>query len=181
MSFDALLTIVFILLFVVGPLVRRLGGGGRQQRPPTGRPAPDRPTQAAPAEEEGPLARRLEEARRRVQEAMSEREPPRRTPEEAARPTGRRLDWQPAPVQVPSFIPAQRPPIRKRSPTTEPGASALPSERRPTDRQAAKLPVGRKPALNRDGIVNGVIWHEILSEPVSRRGIRRQTSRLRSR
>jgi hypothetical protein len=180
MSFDALLTIVFILLFVVGPLVRRLGGGGRQQRPPTGGPPTARPPQGPRAEEDGPLARRLEEARRRVQEAMGEREPPRRPLEEPPRPAARQLDWQPAPVQVPSFIPAAGP-VRKRPATAEAPAVSLPSERRLPERQTAKLPVGRRPALNRNGIVNGVIWHEILSEPVSRRGIRRQTSRLRSR
>jgi hypothetical protein len=183
MSFDALLTIIFILFFVIGPLLRRMSGGGQpQRRTPPGRPSSGRPAADSRSEPEGPLSRRLEEARRRVQEAMGEHEA---GPSEARRrPAGqpaRELDWQPAPTPLPASIPAERQPPQQRAAATQPVSPTLSAERRRQARPPAKLRLGRRPSTSKDGIVNGVIWHEILSEPVSRRGIRRQTSRLRSR
>jgi hypothetical protein len=190
MSLDNLLTLVFILFFVVGPLLRRFSG--QQRKPPMGRPSapPARPdaTRAGEAagQAEGPLARRLEEARRRVLEALGEEEPrteqvptPARTPADV-----RTLDWQASPRYVPAFIKGQEVRVRtgrKAAPATPDTVSEqLPSVRRRSTASAARLRSGMLPELDKIGIINGIIWHEILSEPVSRRGIRRLSSRHRS-
>jgi hypothetical protein len=189
MSLDALLTLVFILFFVVGPLLRRFTG---QQQQPPGRPGrpPAQPTGGTPGEGEGPLARRLEEARRRVLEALGEEEtrggvapaPPTRSSTAAIPSSSRTLDWQQAAKPVRPFIERQGVRTAARPSAAKPAeGGALPPVRRHPSTQTAKLRPGRLPALDERGIVNGVIWHEILSEPVSRRGIRRQSSRLRSR
>jgi hypothetical protein len=186
MSFDALLSILFILLFVVGPLLRRLGGGRQAPEPP--RPG-RRPNQAPPGAEEaeqsdGALGRRLEEARRRVLEAMGEEGGPvageSSSPERQAQQRDS-LDWQETYVPAQPFLTASQPALRRRKATTPDRTETVRTERRRDVRQPARLRRGRQPALDRSGIVSGVMWHEILSEPVSRRGSRRLSSRLRSR
>lgn len=189
MSFDALLSIVFILFFVVGPLLRRFSGRGQSTRqPPAKRPPRGQDERTAPGadtDSDSPMSRRLEEARRRVQEAMgegaeSQRQDQRSPADSRPASSPRELDWQASAKVVPAFLdtPA-RPPSRRKANA----AKAAPALR--TDRSEAKRPAKlrhrRRPALDDDGILNGVIWHEILSEPVSRRGTRRQPSRLRSR
>ncbi|MEX2542617.1 MAG: hypothetical protein WD314_12450 [Trueperaceae bacterium] len=189
MSFDALLSIIFILFFVVGPLLRRFSGRGQstrqppQRRPQAGQEA--RPPREATAEGEGPLSRRLEEARRRVQEAMGDQVEPhleskRSAADSRSTASTRELDWQASAKVVPAFLtPTARPASRRKADTA--AESAALRKDRSRVRQPAKLRLGRRPALDDNGILNGVIWHEILSEPVSRRGTRRQPSRLRSR
>lgn len=237
MSFDALLTLVFILLFVVGPLVQRMSKGGRQQQggdrpaPPRAPEAPRRqwteqqsPEGEADARPDSPLAERLEEARRRVQDAMGEdRRGRARTREESRTGTygpgdygdggkladGRdrpALDWQQTASQARSGAAgSQQPDLdwqkvvmpeesfmggrqRERPERVEP-ADDVPtvtrgrvrSERLDRDGETARLSLGRRIALEPRGVLHGLMWHEILSEPVSKRGTRRQTSRLRSR
>lgn len=190
MTFDALLTIVFILFFVVGPLLRRLGGGQQppQERGGQGSPRP-RPEAQEAGEVEGPLARRLEEARKRVLEAMGEGdqpgpestpEPPRQQP--APRPPKRQpeLDWQSVSGPTESFIQRRERKVRSEKPAVTRGQGAL-RKTRDAARAPARLRAERGFAIHRRGIVNGMIWHEILGEPVAKRGTRRQTSRLRSR
>jgi hypothetical protein len=188
MSLDNLLTLVFILFFVVGPLLRRFSG--QQNKPPT-RPSsapPIRPDAKragdAAGQAEGPLAKRLEEARRRVLEALGEEEPRREQVPTPTRTTAdvRTLDWQASARHVPAFI--KRPEVRtgrKTAPAAPVTVSEqLPSVRRHSPASTATLRSGMLPELDKTGIINGIIWHEILSEPVSRRGIRRLSSRHRS-
>ena len=204
MNFDLLATIFFILLFVVGPLLQR-GQRGQQRRPPPGRGTrpggreagapPPRPD----ADREGPLSERLEEARRRVLEAMGEQprseaptqpQPaPRGAPSRPDLDWQRGVDWQQKGVEwqevvkpVESFMTSrqQRSSLRGESGQVI-SAPPLRTERRRKPRRTAKLAVGQGFGTSGDAILNGIIWHEILSEPVSRRGNRRQPSRLRSR
>ena len=216
MSFDLIATILFVLLFVVGPLLQRRGrdagqgrpqgrgqggGPGRGQAPgQEGKPPPPADTRASTRqgelprtgadEAEGPLSQRLEEARRRVLEAMGEQQESGRQKTAQARPQQRQeldwqdpaLNWQEVVKPVDSFI------ARPAKPSTLRGASGevisappLRTERRRKARPPAKLAVGSAFGTSAESIMNGFIWHEILSEPVSKRGTRRQPSRLRSR
>lgn len=209
MSFDLLATILFLLFFVVGPLLRR-AGGQRRQPPggggrPSGRQSAERagpPQEPAGSDEGGPLSRRLEEARRRVLEAMGESEQQTRgstTGHQGGRPVSAplvpatkaavdsasgkspKLDWQASAKAVEPFIAPRPRPRHRTSADDGPAVTKLSAKRRTSARPAAKIRVERRPALDEDGIINGMIWHEILSEPVSRRGTRRVRSRLRSR
>ena len=212
MSFDLLATILFILFFVVGPLLRRAGGQRRQPPGRGGRKSNTRsteraglPPEAAGSDEAGPLSKRLEEARRRVLEAMGESEEQTRgsttaqqgkstvsgmpspaaasakAAVDSARDKSRKLDWQASPEAVKPFIAPRARPRDRTTGDDSPAVVKLRSKRRTSARPTAKIRDERRPALDEDGIINGMIWHEILSDPVSKRGTRRQTSRLRSR
>lgn len=215
MNFDLIATILFILFFVVGPLLQRRGRGqGRRGSPPPSQPGrssrpssgpssrPQSTTSSDAGDGGGPLSERLEEARRRVLEAMGEQQPrSRNEPSPPAQPSPatsqrpgvdwqkRGLDWQDPSVNwqevvkpVESFM-TTRP--KANSLRGESGeyisAPPLRTERRRAARRPAKLSVGRGFGTGGDAIFNGIIWHEILSEPVSRRGNRRVQSRHRSR
>ncbi|HEX7004674.1 MAG TPA: hypothetical protein VF168_10880 [Trueperaceae bacterium] len=203
MSFDLLTTILFILLFVVGPLLQRRG---QRRRPPGGgadRPQAGPPTPRTDAGTEGPLSKRLEEARRRVLEAMGEdtgeatRPAPRQQPRQPELDWQGRVDWQKdqqvdwqqkgvswQEVVTPEQTFIAAPPKRSslRSDTGEViSAPPLRTMRRRRSRPTARLAVGRGFGLTPDAILSGIIWHEILGEPVSKRGIRRGQSRHRSR
>lgn len=196
MSFDALLSLLFILLFVVGPLLRRISGSKQKPPPTTGRrPPPPVQTESGGerAEGGGPLESRLEEARRRVLEAMGDPESSRgeaggqmATPSSQP-PPERELDWQASAKPVQPFLLTREQAERQREAAAARVVGPAPAEtdvttrRRRRERQPIKMRSGRLPALDRNGVLGGMIWHEILSEPVSERGTRRAKSRLRSR
>ncbi len=118
MSLDDLLGLLFLLVFVVGPVLKGLLKGSQ----------------------EAPL---LEVE---LPEPPSEEEAPPPPPAEPRRPRVR-------PVAIPPSEPAPAPP------EPEPKAPA-PRARRP---RRLKL------RFDRGGILEGVVWHEILSEPRARR------------
>ncbi len=248
------MTLLFILLFVLGPLLRQLGGGqqqeGRPGKPGPGsprqpgdpdpgprevreappqrpvRPAQQGPTQQTPAPQRpaqpgtvrsersdagsGSLQERLEEARRRVLEAMGEepaagsgRTAPARPAPSGTPQGGRRtvatpttssaprqdLDWQDVVSPAQSFLPtpdaaareAARREREEQARKRREQAARVRQKQRTSPARTARLPNERIPALGREGILNGIIWHEMLSPPVSKRGDRRTGSRLRSR
>lgn len=185
-----LLIIVFVVLPLINSLTRRQQPG---QRPPgSPEPDPDPPPQATtrpepPSGPEEELVRRIEEARRRVQQALgAEPAPPQPMPA------------PPKPPAVPrkSISLETREPLR---PTTRQAASLETLEPlRPTRREAASLekldpwsPIIREAAppeiqrrakrhsqprvlsFDRLSLVRGVIWREIFNKPLAKRRSRR--------
>ena len=122
MSLDDLLGLLFLLVFVVGPVLKGLLKGSQ----------------------EAPL---LEVE---LPEPPSEEEAPPPPPAEPRRPRVR-------PVAIPPSEPAPAPP----EPEPEPPPPTEPK------------PAGARPKLglrfHRGAILEGVVWHEILSEPRARR------------
>ncbi len=200
MSLDTLISILVFILFIGLPLLNRLRRGGRSRtaRRTTRPPEPPRPlTQPAPAtpvqvDEGDPVAQRLEEARRRVQEALGQQPATSQAPSQAPAqgPTSAPippqpvagslfgspapLDWQSGPEALPSFIPRTpskaleitRLPRRTRS--TARGQLGEEEERgeRQTDRSVIDFEA--------TDIIAGIVWHQILAEPKSGHWLRRR-------
>ena len=129
--------------------------------------------------------RRLAEARRRVQEAREGASGPRKDAQDAS---GRRGQASDRGVREPSFEPLVRPRteaspgflgregIREPRPKTAPlKVSKRKRKRRGSTLSSAEDVVSVRP----HDIVQGIVWHQILSEPVSKRRPRRSPSRVR--
>ncbi len=177
-------TLLIIIFFVVWPLLNALF------RRPQGRPPPPRPRPAErqpPAQQRVPrqpeagtdFERRLEEARRRVQEAMGQESAPRGEGREARQsrttPQRRPTPERPRPQGPP---PPRTEPLREREPGSIYGGELGSGGReiggrdeRPTSAYAARvqrpsqIPLG----LDRTSLPQAIIWREILDKPPSRR------------
>ncbi len=174
MNFDDLLGILFLLFFIIGPALRGLF-------------KPREPLVEVEIPEE------IEEIERRLREAAEGKV--RDTPPDtkAPRPT---KQPQPAPrTTAPSARQAATPAAPPNQQSAEGHAAGSRSRRRiaearqdaagiaASERMAFAATHGRttnRPSLpvHRRAIVQGMIWHEILSEPVSRRRGRRRIKKL---
>src|SRR5690625_57889 len=183
MSFEAIISLILFLLFVIVPAFSGKGKEGEKPQTP-GRPKPrtggeadrrSRPAQtaqpsarsSAASTDDDSLERRLREARRRIEEAMGE--------------THTELPPQPA---APAPARAERPRPLTSRPARQPrkGVDTGPQVTTQTGSQSytgRRRPVSAGQLLSVEGLHNGLIWHQILSEPPHRRG-RRRISRLRS-
>ncbi len=123
MSLDDLLPLIFLAIFVLNVLLRgRRGGAGRRpsrRAPNAPRPTQETPTQEAPPQgaetapappADDPLARRLEEARRRVRQATGGGDAPT-TPTSAG------------PTSAPSPAPSAAPSPQARTPGSTPAST----------------------------------------------------------
>lgn len=211
MSLDDLITLVLIALFVGFPLLQRFlrsGSGPQQPGDKTGTNRPDRDAGAetrsgGPADVEqargegsgGPtsartseasdgaseLERRIEEARKRVQQARQGKSasarpagaaPPSQA-EASSRPLIREREAQRATPQA-GFLGREGTP--RKAPKKAPPMQVSKRKRAGT---ASKISKGRVVSLEPDDIFRGIVWHQILSEPVSARKRRRKSSRDR--
>lgn len=203
------LTIILFVIFVVLPIINSLVKGRQQPQHPQRPTAPGRqvqrpsapgPSPAGPARNDDDFTRRLEEARRRVQEAMAS-DTTSRAPEE--RPTV----YQPPPARDAEFQEAGRymPPTRSPAPAPSPmtfGTGAQETFSRPRDRAGSQQDLVTAPPLrvqrssspksakitqesllrfDTADVYRGILWHQILSEPRSKKPIGRNRSRPRSR
>lgn len=225
MSFEAIISLILFLLFVIVPAFSGKGKEGEKPQTP-GRPKPrsggeadrrSRPAQtaqpsarpSAASADDDSLERRLREARRRIEEAMGEThselppQPAAPAPARAERPrsltsrpaktlTRRPATPGPAPAttaavrEQPAAVAARRQRERaaaeRRSRQPRKGADTGPQVTTQTGSQSytgRRRPVSAGQLLSVEGLHNGLIWHQILSEPPHRRG-RRRISRLRS-
>lgn len=193
MSFDALLSLLAVIFFIVLPLIsnanKRRAQGSKPKPPPGPAQSPQPPAAGEPPS--GWLAR-LEEARQRVEaefEAGSASTEARTTTATAVPrpvPTAR-----PMPA-VPQARTDRTPPVPRVRPQRAARADASPAfAERSDDLQITRLGTG--PAYNngrsarsastltsRSSVLNGIIWHQILSEPLYLQRTGRKTSRLRS-
>ncbi len=177
MKIDDLIGILFLLFFLVGPALRGL----LKPREPL---------------VEVELPEELEEVQRRLREAAEGKAPgPASKPQPAARPTAQA---QPAPTAatrraVPA-APAQPAAAAAASQQVAEGHAAgarsrqrieearhdaremADSERAAFAHERGERRVGLP--VHRKAIVHGMLWHEILSEPVSRRRARKKKRKL---
>lgn len=186
MSLDSLISLLILIFFIGLPLLSRLSRrGGRSPSAPSRPPSHPRVMgkrqreipQQQPADED--FLRRLEEARRRVQEAMNqsgrtEAQPPQRSgqtqapppsppPVPSAAPAGpTRI---PAPLQVPSGPLLQTSVPSPAESEVPEGRSDLPIRR--IRRAAGQGNEGRNRQISADrqDIINGIIWKQILDRP----------------
>ncbi|MDQ3458182.1 MAG: hypothetical protein M3498_02580 [Deinococcota bacterium] len=207
-----LLTILIIIFFVIGPIINSLLRRSQGQQPPT-RPQPRQqpptapttgPEASVPAPEleargapKSDFERRLEEARRRVQEAMTPegRAPEGRAPEGRV-PEGRGRGQAGLPDKQETAAPRQggerRPREARRVPTeARPARQARPQapevevavtlrDARTTARPQP-APYSRKDGrraayrgawaihLDPDSLREAIVWREILDKPLSKR------------
>lgn len=186
-------TLLLIILFVVLPLLNRLT---QRQRPGQG-PPPDpdadpepppqattRPSQPASAEEE--LIRRIEEAQRRVQQALGG--------EAVARPQAEPPKPRPIPREAASLETLRPKPASRETVSLETLQPLKPASReaisletlqpltRPTLREAKPLKLqllgpqrttSGALGFDRSSLVSGIIWREILDKPLGKRRNRR--------
>ena len=188
MNLDSLISLLILIFFIGLPLLSRLSRrGGRSPSVPSRPPSQPRVMgkrqreipQQLPADED--FLRRLEEARRRVQEAMNqsgrtEAQPPHpqqsgqtQTPPSppppvpSATPAGPiRI---PAPLQVPSGPLLQTsvpPPAEREGPE---GRSDLPIRRVRRATGQGNEGRNRQISADRQDIINGIIWKQILDRP----------------
>lgn len=190
MSLDDLFTLLLFALFLGLPLLSRLFRRGPtppgKSSPPTrtGVPstpptAPKRDIQSAPGNAADDIAERLEQARRRVREAVEGQ-----TARVDTRPAGDRTGLESAGDM---FRPRQEPPARVPAtpPVREVTAAFLPPDA-VTARRSARISTrplqverslrGKRAKLNaemlafsREDIMRGMIWKQILDEPKSKR------------
>lgn len=207
MSLNDLITLALIALFVGFPLVQRFlrQGSGPQQpgegtgeRPPeagTGREAGDgsgtrrSATETASADRSAPaqtteapdgaseLERRLQEARKRVQQARQSGgagRPSAAGPSRPAVDTSSRPLVKPRESESPGFL-------GREGVTKSPRKTAPPLQvsKRISGKRASKMSKGRVVSLKPDDIFRGIVWHQILGEPVSARKRRRRSLRDR--
>lgn len=209
MSIDDLITLLLVILFVGAPLARRIlgrrgsqpsGGAGEEQGDPRGDVKGERPEARAerrPQEQRRPqepgtaradrtetpargdradpssdFERRIAEARRRVQQAMGD---------QGANATDRdRALDEPKPLFAPREAIPQA--LLGREGVREPRKKTPPLQvvKRRRGRAATRLTGGRGVvSMHPHDILQGIVWHQILSEPVSKRTSRRKPSRVR--
>lgn len=216
MSFEAIISLILFLLFVIVPA---LSGNRKKPDPKAGRQQPpagqDRPGQAQrtgpqaerPAGEADSWEARLRDARRRIEEAMGETsmEVPRQSPAPASgqpaatpavRPARPLTTAGPTPIAGHPQRTEQQRAVRmaqqnardsqraaaertrrlRESGSTELQVTRLDSPRPYTGRRRREGATG---LFSQESLQNGLIWHQVLSEPPHKRG-RRRTSRLRS-
>lgn len=220
MSFEAIIMGLVTLLFIIGPsLVKRQQKPEQEQPPQRGRgqPPPDTQVQTQRAAGADDWLEKLEEARRRIAEALGEetagqqKVPVPAAPGPRVRQTqAKTVPGRPAPATARSAGPAPAATgidwqqVTTRPPTEHSAAAAAARDRAAAERTrrlreastASAVQVtaaGRKgpytagrrkrqasDLFGSDSVLNGYIWHQILSEPPHRRGNRRKVSRLRS-
>lgn len=202
MSFDTLLWLGLTLLFVIAPLFSNRGkkpDQEQQPRQPGQRPgAPPasgqpRTRSAAPdgtQEQQGGWESRLEEARRRIEAALAE-ESAQLPPQRSAQPTPA-APAQQRPSAAQARKPASRPPPPSRSTSAASKQASIDRARRLRESESASAPQVTRPnarptytvrrrradaggLFETKSVVNGIIWHQILSEPRHKRGHRRRT------
>lgn len=176
MKIDDLIGILFLLFFIVGPALRGL----LKPREPL---------------VEVELPEELEEVQRRLREAATGEAEPAPRPQPAARPAPQP---QPAPAaatrRVVPAAPAQPAPAASQQVAEGHAAGARSRQRIEEARldahdmaeseRAAFAPVHERREhraalpVHRKAIVHGMLWHEILSEPVSRRRARKRKRKL---
>jgi hypothetical protein len=211
------LTLLLFILFIVVPLINGLLRG--QQRPPGRQPGqpPTRPRPGAPdakADTSGgddTFAKRLEEARRRVREAMGEEVGPAEAP---SRPQPRTVAGDRTPRAVLGDRPSPTVKGDRPSPTVKgdrPRTIAEPAQPPPAAARSlggsleTLTPLGEEGSLKRDTsppmqvqrrfstvqrlkpkelmrfdtkhVYQGMIWHQILSEPRAKHPHRRKPLR----
>src|SRR5690625_1490734 len=180
MSFELLIWLVVIVVSLVAPLLKerkRPGTQGRPARPPEPRPGAAGPAETRHAELQDPeddLMRRIEEARRRILEATGQ-QPEQRPP--AAKPAAR-------PPELPLASSKSAQAAAERTRRLREGSSAELQVTKLAKRETYTDGRGRlsgSALLSQKGVLNGLVWHQILSEPPYRRAGRRPQSRLRSR
>jgi hypothetical protein len=179
-------TLLIIIFFIVWPLLNALFRRSEQRRPQRPRPPERQPPvqQRIPQQPEpsSDFERRLEEARRRVQEAMGQESQgqlvrPRETQRSQPPPPERR---QAAPPPRERRRPEAPPPATRERTAgsiygTELGTEGREiggqEERRPVSAYAARaqrsaqLPIG----LDSTALPQAIIWREILDKPPARR------------
>jgi len=171
MKFDDIIGLLFLLFFIVGPILRGLFRPSEPlievelpevepvepAQPPAQQPAPQ---QAAPAQPTAQPASR----------------PPAATPEPAPAPAARRDAAQRAEGHAAGARSRQRIEEARR----DAGEMAA-SEHRAFAPAAAESSRGARLPVHRKAIVQGMLWHEILSEPASlRHRARRRRKKLLS-
>lgn len=190
MSFELLIWLAVIIVSVVAPLLKERNRPSAPPRQQPGRRPPAQPGgREAAAGGSDELTRKMEEARRRIEQALSGTEPaaPRPAPRPAAPPAGTPQQVARRATPLP-----RRPDMAAASARAAAERTRLLRERSAAELQVTKLPkrqtytgargsVTAGSLLGRDSILRGLIWHQILSEPPHRRSFRRQQSRLRSR
>lgn len=195
-----LFDLIIILLFIVAPVLSAIFR--RRQSPPQAqRPGDPAPAESASAPSEASASRnqassqagtsqstsragggfdqRLEQARQRVREAMGEaapsaslddaREAQRRMAAEAARSQNEAARLQ---QQSRQRLGIENP-SKVKKPPSQPVARA-----RPDGAKTAKLRRGLL-SLEPEALQHGILWHEILSEPLAKRKSWRRPFRLR--
>ena len=194
-NLDSLISLLIFIIFIGLPLLNRLSRSRRGSAPPRrppgppGQPGRTPPTLGAPDAETRPpaemdetFARRLEEARRRVQDAMGGpgSGPSAQTPAG----TGSQGQATTAPVPVPPpaaapFIPAatrpETPPERRELETGTGIRRSQPLERTRRGKRSARETRDRLLSVAKRDILSGIIWKQILEEPAHQRR-RRQIS-----
>jgi hypothetical protein len=195
-NFNLLISILLFVFFIVVPLLSRLQG---RRRPQT-RSRPARPTIPAQRNQDqtsvlqqgsdmdDSFLKRLEEARRRVQEALDTGEGDRTSSQPEMSPTPRETGGGSEPTTAAQpFLPAQSP---KATSALAPAQAVAPSMRRTSLRRTKALesPMAKRSPPNgvisvrSRSIVQGLIWHMILSEPLGKTDTdRRLVSQPRSR
>ncbi len=177
MNFDILISILLFVFFIVVPLLSRLQG---RRQPPT-RSRPVRPTTPAQVDQDrasvpqqsGDLddsfLKRLEEARRRVQEALDADSVPSE-PRQKASPPPQDTVVSPEPATTAHpFLPARTP---SKTPVAVPTRVVNRADMWRTDE--VQPPVARRSlssgviSVKGRSIVQGLIWHMILSEPLGK-------------
>jgi hypothetical protein len=205
MSFDAILGLLAVIFFVVLPLI---SNASKRKPPETGQGTGPPGTAPRPAEGDGEpepqltgWAAKLEEARRRIEAELAEPEASTRQPAGQPRPhpqAGPVTPLRPAPASRPAARQPRSEPAGRRAATPRPRpaaavthAAATAAEETSEELQITRL--GRRGTYNdahsarelpaftsRESVLNGIIWHQILSEPPYRRRAGRLPSRLRS-
>lgn len=157
MSLDDLLGLLFLLIFVVGPVLKGLLQGSEE-------------TPLLEPEEAPTPPPKTEEARA---EAAKPEPPPAPEPGEAAVPDpaagGREAvkpELAPAPKPLPEAEGLRLEPMAKAEAVRAPQPAAARAPEAPPPKPKRKR-FGL--SFTRGGILEGVVWHEILSEPRARR------------
>ncbi len=206
MSFDDLIRIFLILFFVVIPIMRAISRNqqkppapGRPQQPPAGRqtpqagPLPKGETSTPVSTAEAEFQKKLDEARRRVQEATGSRQAS--TQPVPSQPASQSMRPPPTQTQARPAFPQAAPPSQAPPPPTQPAMQARPQQsatdfpkmsdplevskpleiqRRPKTKktQVIKPEMQATFVVNEETVLQGIIWNQILSEPRAKRSWR---------
>lgn len=224
MSLDDLLPLLLVAAFVLNAVLRRRRSSGQGRGTPrkgagtpgkSGRPASASTSTSASTSASGPssapssssadeLAGRLEEARRRVQQASGAGQQSADQQSAGQQSAGRQVAGQTgagrgsAPTPSPGFLGREGTP-RTHSPAAPPPAGFLGREGAPAARVMKRSPrsdVGRRTGrsgsatlpdalglvgVGPDDVVRGLVWSVVLGRPASARLRRRKVSPRRSR